>query len=390
MAALHKMQEAAQKIYQNVVDIDTAMTELRKVTSLTASEYESFMDRAADNATQLGISISDFINSTADWARLGYTEQEAEELARVSSLMKNVGDGIESASDASSYLISAMQGFGLAADQASEFLDVMNQIANTEPVTANDLGVIMQKSAAAMNAAGNTYQETMAMAAAVNGVLQDNDTSGTYLKTLSMYLRAAKTDAESAGIEIDGMANSVSELRSKLKSLTGVDIMSDAAGKNFKSTYQIMKELSQVWGNLSDVTQANVTELISGKRGGQATSALLNNFSVAEDAMKQAANATGSALAENAKYLDSIQGRLAQLDASFQSLSTHVLDSGIVKYTVSFLTTIVKITDNITKLSGALPPIAAAVSGILSIMQANGKLQNGAGKVNMPVYVRCV
>lgn len=390
MAALHKMQEAAQKIYQNVVDIDTAMTELRKVTSLTASEYESFMDRAADNATQLGISISDFINSTADWARLGYTEQEAEELARVSSLMKNVGDGIESASDASSYLISAMQGFGLAADQASEFLDVMNQIANTEPVTANDLGVIMQKSAAAMNAAGNTYQETMAMAAAVNGVLQDNDTSGTYLKTLSMYLRAAKTDAESAGIEIDGMANSVSELRSKLKSLTGVDIMSDSAGKNFKSTYQIMKELSQVWGNLSDVTQANVTELISGKRGGQATSALLNNFSVAEDAMKQAANATGSALAENAKYLDSIQGRLAQLDASFQSLSTHVLDSGIVKYTVSFLTAIVKITDNITKLSGALPPIAAAVSGILSIMQANGKLQNGAGKVNMPVYVRCV
>lgn len=389
MAALHKMQDALRIVYQNVVEIDSAMTELRKVTNLTASGYENFMDRAADQAQKLGISISDFINSTADWARLGYDEQDAEELARVSSLLKNVGDGIESASDASSYLISGMQGFGLAADQASEFLDVLNQIANTEPVTANDLGVIMQKSAAAMNAAGNTYQETMAMAAAVNGVLQDNDVSGTYLKTLSMYLRAAKTDAENAGIEIDGMASSVSELRNELKQLTGVDIMSDAAGKNFKSTYQIMEELSKVWGNLSDVTQANVTELISGKRGGQATSALLNNFSVAEDAMKQAANATGSALAENAKYLDSIQGRLAQLDTSFQSLSTHVLDSGIVKYTVSFLTTIIKITDNITKLSGALPPIAAAVSGILSVMQMNGKLENGAGKVNMPTYARC-
>lgn len=389
MAALHQMQNAMRQIYQNVVEIDSAMTELRKVTNLTASGYEEFMDRAADQAKRLGISISDFINSTADWARLGYDEQDAEELARVSSLLKNVGDGIESASDASSYLISGMQGFGLAADQASEFLDVLNQIANTEPVTANDLGVIIQKSAAAMNAAGNTYQETMAMAAAVNGVLQDDDISGTYLKTLSMYLRAAKTDAENAGIEIDGMASSVSELRSELKQLTGVDIMSDAAGKNFKSTYQIMKELSKVWGSLSDVTQANVTELISGKRGGQATSALLNNFSVAEDAMKQAANATGSALAENAKYLDSIQGRLAQLDTSFQSLSTHVLDSGIVKYAVSFLTTIIKITDNITKLSGALPPIAAAVSGILSVMQINGKLENGAGKVNMPAYARC-
>lgn len=389
MAALHKIQESLQQIYQNVVEIDSAMTELRKVTNLTASGYEEFMDRAADKAQELGISISDFINSTADWARLGYNEQEAEELARVSSLLKNVGDGIESASDASAYLISALQGFGLAADQASEFLDVLNQIANTEPVTANDLGIIMQKSSAAMNAAGNTYQETMAMAAAVNGVLQDSDVSGTYLKTLSMYLRAAKTDAENAGIEIDGMASSVSELRSELKQLTGVDIMSDAAGKNFKSTYQIMKELSQVWDGLSDVTQANVTKLISGKRGGQATSALLNNFKVAEDAMKQASNAAGSALAENSKYLDSIQGRLAQLDASFQSLSTHVLDSGIVKYAVSFLTTIVKITDNITKLSGALPPIAAAVSGVLSVMQMNGKLENGAGKVNMPAYARC-
>ena len=69
--------------------------------------------------------------------------------------------------------------------------------------------------------------------------------------------------------------------------------------------------------------------------------------------------------------------------------STHVLDSGIVKYAVSFLTTIIKITDNITKLSGALPPIAAAVSGILSVMQMNGKLENGAGKVNMPAYARC-
>lgn len=43
-----------------------------------------------------------------------------------------------------------------------------------------------------------------------------------------MYLRAAKSDAENAGIEVDGMANSVSELRSELKSLTGVDIMLDS------------------------------------------------------------------------------------------------------------------------------------------------------------------
>lgn len=54
-----------------------------------------------------------------------------------------------------------------------------------------------------------------------------------------MYLRAAKEDAESAGLETDGMANSVSELRDTIKSLTHqkVDIMADDAGTQFKSTY---------------------------------------------------------------------------------------------------------------------------------------------------------
>lgn len=168
-----------------------------------------------------------------------------------------------------------------------------------------------------------------------------------------MYLRAAKSDAENAGIEIDGMANSVSELRSELKSLTGIDIMLDS--KNFKSTYQIMKELSQVWDNLSDVTQANVTEMIGGKRNANAVSAILGNFQVAESAMESAANSANVAWEENEKYLDSIQGRLAQLDASFQTLSTDVLSSDLVKTGVSFLTTVVKLIDKLVNLTGALP-----------------------------------
>ena len=358
MAALHKMQDALRVVYQNVVEIDTAMSELRKVSNMTANEMSEYMSRAADEAVQLGVSISDFVTSTADWKRLGYSDKDSEELARVSGLMKNVGDGIDSANTAASYLISTLQGFGIAADDAQDLLDCMNQIANTEPVSMNDLGVIMQKSSAAMSAAGNTYQETLAMASALNGVLQDSDVSGTYLKTLSMYLRAAKTEASDAGIEIDTMANSVSELRSELKSLTGVDIMSDASGKNFKSTYQIMKELSEVWSSLSDVTQANVTELISGKRGGQATSALLNNFSVAEDAMKQATNSAGSALAENEVWLDSIQGRLNQLDTSFQALSQDLLKSDLIKSVVSLATALTKGADGWIKFTGAIPQVA--------------------------------
>lgn len=353
MAALHKMQEALGVIYQNVVDIDTAMTELRKVTNLTSEEYDKFMDRASIQAQKLGVSISDIINSTADWSRLGYSPEDAENLATYSTLLKNVGDGIDDVNTSSSYLISTLQGFGLLASDAEDIVNKIDAVANTQPVTANDLGEILTRSSAAMAAANNTLEETIALGTAANAVIQDADSVGTVLKTLSMYLRASKTDAEAAGIEVDGMADSVSKLRSELLSLTGVDVMAD--NKNFKSTYQIMKELSEVWGSLSDVTQANVTEKLAGKRNANAVSAILSNFDVAESAMESAANSANVAWEENDEWLDSIQGRLNQLDASFQALSTDVLDSDLIKTVVSLATGLTKAADAMIKFTGAIP-----------------------------------
>lgn len=388
MAGVAMVKQGLREVYNNVLELDTAVTELKKVSSMTGDEMNSYLERTATNARELGASISDLVTSAADWKRLGYSDEDSEELARVAALMANVGDGIDNATTASSYLISTMQGFGLVADDAEHLLDCMNQIANTEPVSMEDLGIIMQKSSAAMSAAGNTYQETLAMASALNGVLQDSESSGTFLKTLSMYLRASKTDAENAGIATDGMASSVSELRSELKQLAGVDIMKN--DNTFKSTYQIMKELSEVWKDLSDTTQANITELISGKRGGQGTSALLNNFSVAEDAMKQALNSSGSAMRENETYMQSLQAKLNQLDSAFQKFSTDLMKSDIPKFFVDLATVFVDGADSAVKFAGALPTLTAAISGVLSVMQMSGKLKNGAGKVNMPSYICCV
>lgn len=353
MAALHKMQNALRAVYQNVVEIDTAVTELRKVSDYTGKSLEEYMGRAAEQAQKLGVSISDYIGSTADWKRLGYSDEDAENMATYSTLLKNVGDGIDDVNTSSSYLISTLQGFGLLAKDAENVVDQIDKVANTQPITAQAIGEILTRSAASMKAANNDLAETISLGTAAYAVIQNAETVGTTLKSVSMYLRAAKSELEDAGESADGCANSVSELRSELKSLTGVDIMID--NKNFKSTYQILKELSQVWDKLSDVTQANVTEMIGGKRNANAVSAILNNFDVAESAMESAANSAGTAWEENSVWLDSIQGRLGQLDASFQVLSQDVLSSDLVKTGVSFLTSIVKLLDKIINLTGALP-----------------------------------
>lgn len=390
MAGVAMVKQGLREVYDNVVEIDDAMVELRKVTNESENAYSQFSDRAAKTARDLGASVSDYISATADWSRLGYNMPDAEELARVSTLLKNVGDGIESVTDASSYMTSVLKGFDLVAEDAQKVVDLVNEVANNEPASAEDILEILTRSGAALHEAGNDLDQAVALGVAMNSVTQNAESTGQTLKTVSMYLRAAKTDLTAMGESTDGCANSVSELRSELKKLTGVDIMADAAGTQFKSTYDILMEISKVWGKLTDVDRANVTELLGGKRNANSVSAVLSQFQIAEKSMEDAANSAGSAAKENEVYLTSITGKLNQLDSAFQQFSKDLLDSSLIKFFVDFATGAVDLADGAVKAAGALPTLTAAISGVLSLMQMSGKLKNGAGKVNMPFYICCV
>ena len=321
MAGIHLTQQGFQQVYQNVVEVDDSMTELKKVTDETDTAYSQFTQRAAKQSRELGADISDYVQTTADWARLGYNLPDSEDLARVSSLFANVGDGIESATQASEYLISTLKGFNLVADDAERVVDVINQVANTEPVSAQDISEILQRSAAALSASNTSFEKTVALGTAMNSVLQNSATTGTALKTLSMYLRATKTELEENGEDAEYCASSMSELRDSILALTKgkVDIQLD--DDSYKDVYDIMQEISQVYDDLTDKEQASLLNLLGGKRNANAVQALIQQFSIAEDTMKQAANSTGSAMKENDTYMSSIQGKLDQLSSSFQNLS---------------------------------------------------------------------
>lgn len=108
-----------------------------------------------------------------------------------------------------------------------------------------------------MAAAGNTLDETIGLMTAANTIVQNPNTVGTALKTLSLRIRGVKTELEEAGLETEGMAETTSQLQAKLKALTHgkVDIMVDA--DTFKNTTQILREMAAEWENLTDVEQAD-------------------------------------------------------------------------------------------------------------------------------------
>lgn len=365
---------AVREMVTVVIELDTAMTELKKVTDETDAAYERFLNNAATRAKQLGATMSDVVTASADFARLGYGIEDAEKLADAAIVYKNVGDGIDDINTASESIIATMQAFGVPAEEAMKIVDKFNEVGNNYAISSKGVGDALLRSAAAMHAANNSLDETIALAAAANTIVQDPEKVGTTLKTVSMYLRAAKTEAEEAGESTDGMAGSVSELRDEILALTGnkVDIQIDE--DNFKSTYQILKELSVVWDDLTDISQANILEMVGGKRNSNVVAAILDNFTVAENALLTSTEAVGSALAENEKYLSSIEGRVSIFKATFEEFSNTLIQGSFVKDIVDFGTNLLNVLNAVAKIIdviGGLNTVLVATVGVIATIKAN-------------------
>lgn len=377
-------------MYNNVLNIDTAMTELKKVTNESADAYDKFLNTASKRASEIGTTITDYINSTADFARLGYSMDEAKELAEVANIYSVVGDEIASIDDASASIISTIQAFGIQAQDAISIVDKFNEVGNRFAISSGGIGEAMTRSASSMFAAGNTLDQTIALITAANTVVQDPASVGTAFKTISMRIRGAKTELEEAGLETEGMVESTAKLREEIMALSGVDIMLD--DNTFKSTYQILEELAGKWQDLTDIQQASITELIAGKRQGNIISALMNNFDIAQDALQVSLDSEGSAMKEHERWMESLQAKVNQLKAAWESLSNSFLSSGFVKGGVDGLTALVQTIDLLIQKLGTLPTLFATISATLSAFKNVGrdKMFSLIYSINMPtVYVFC-
>ena len=385
MAAVHLLQGSLQQIYQNVVDIDTAMTELKKVTNETDSTYQSFLTDAGTRAKNIGTDVSSIVNATADYARLGYSLSDATKLADVSAVYYNVGDDLDSFDKATENIVGTMKAFNIQANDAISLVDKLNNISNNYAVSSGDLGDILQRSASAMEAAGNTLDQTIALGTAMNSVVQTAETTGSTLKVLALRIRGATTELEQMGEETDTVATSTSKLRADIMGLTnvdgkgGFDILTKSG--DFKSTYDIIQGIAKVYSKMSDVDQAALLELLAGKNRANGVAALLSQASQAADVLQTSLNSSGSAIAENERVLDSVEGRLKIFEATFQEISTDLLNSGLVKGVISLGTALLDASDGFIKFSGVIPTATAALSAFLSLSNAKTK-----GSVQMLAY----
>ncbi|MDD6466601.1 MAG: phage tail tape measure protein [Erysipelotrichaceae bacterium] len=345
-----------------VTNIDTAFVSLKKVTDETNESYNNFLDNAIVKAQNLGSTVSDLVEMTATWAKLGYSLEEASELAEVSSVFANVAE-ISNTDEAVSDLVTAMKAYKLEASEAMDIADKLNSLSNKYAVDAAGLGTALQESASVMAMSGTSLDKTLSMLTAMTEITQDASRSGTALKILGLRLRGASADLESMGESTDGLCESTSLLREKILALSGVDIMED--DDTFRDVYDIMLDISKVYDDLTDVSRASLLETIAGKNRSNDVASLLTNMSQAENALATSMDSAGSAMREQEAWLDSIEAKIKQFQAAFQGLSATVVDSDLVKFIVDFGTKAVSALDWVIGKMSALSVAGGILTGVL-------------------------
>lgn len=369
---LYQSISGLKQMYQNVVKIDTALTGLYRVTNLSASEYKNLYDEMTNSAQKYGATLSDIIDGTTTWVKLGFDANTSEKLSEITAMYQHVTD--LDVNTATTNLVTAYKGFQSdldseykTADKAIEYIsDIYDKLGNEYAVSAADVGNAISRSASALQMAGADLAQSSAMATGITEVTQDAEKAGNSLKIVSLRVRGMKGELEDLGEEVDDDVESISKMQTHILNLTHgkVNIFNDDG--TFKNIYDIMQGIAGIYKDLKSTEQADLLETIAGKHRANDIAALIQNWSQVESATNAAYNAAGTASEEQEKFAASLQGHLNNLTSAWQVISNSFLDSGVLEtlidFATNFLSTITKIVDTF----GTLPTLIGVVATALS------------------------
>ena len=390
----NKIIRVIKSAYENVVKVDTAMVSLRRVTTLSEQQYTELYSKMTASAKSYGVALADIIQSTADWVKLGFDSDTSEKLAEIATMYQHVTDLDNDT--AVKNLVTAYKGYQSqleevydndAAKSIEYIADIYDKLGNEFAESAADVGEGLTHASSVLSQSGNSIQEAAGMFTGIQEVIQDSSTAGTTLKILALRLRGMKGELLSLDEEVDENVISISKMQTQILNLTHghVNIFNDDG--TFKSTYEIMKGISEVYDELSDSDRADLLETIAGKNRANGVQALLSNWSQVEKAVNAANNAEGTAAAENEKYMAGIQGHLDSLNASVQSLSNSALNSNAVKFAIDFLNNATNSADVLVNTVGTLPVLLTTIAGGLSAIKNIGRNKMFFLNVNMPIVI---
>lgn len=169
---------------------------------------------------------------------------------------------------------------------------------------------------------------------------------------------------------------SISKIQTQILNLSGVNIF-DPNG-NFRDTYDILKDISEVYNDLADKDKASLDTILFGTTRSNQGQALLKAFQSGQiqKALADIENSAGTAREEFTKYERSIEAIIQTNKAAAQELAMNLIDDDTIKGFVNAGTTALNILNDIISKFGTLQTLIPTIAFALSAFKNVGQVKH--------------
>ena len=190
---------------------------------------------------------------------------------------------------------------------------------------------------------------------------------GVALKTISTNLSGVMYSAKDGTVTL-------SKVGKALKDIAGINVIDKQTGQ-VKDQMQTLSELHDKWGDLSEAQRQALSKTIAGTNHNNIFQALMSNWNHViklENDYKEGLT-VGSAETENARYVDSLSGRVTQFKESLKGLLTNTVTNTFAKNVLQGSTTVVNAIDKMLsafgKIGGATPVALGSLISMFALMK---------------------
>ena len=365
-------------------EVDAAITRVTKVANAPQKDIDAFTKSIYKNASAVGKTAPEYANAVEQWITTGKSLKQSIGLAKDSVMGSFVGN--VDVNDMVKYMAVPLNSFRKEGLKSKDIINSMNQVSNKNAIEMEDLGQAYSKASSVVASTGTTFSQLTGMiTGAQEATRAGGDVIGRSIKAISLNFSKM-----SSGV------TATDKKRSDFFHGLGVDLKT-SSGK-MKSTYQIMNDLSKVWGKLSKQQKSDAALYAAGKEHSNQFTGMLDNWKTVQKAMRESQGQVnlvdkghGSAFQEFEKQQQSVQFHLATLKNSWTQMLNDVVGGreGLNKI-VDTGTSVVNVLDNLAnnKIFKGAAMFTGAIAGISGLHKALSGLADAAKSVTAAKWDR--
>ena len=289
--------KAISEATESIKNFDAAITEMGKVTEYNGEQLRQYTKDLGNLGKEVARTRTEMTEAATGWLKAGYSEEDAAQLAKYSSLLQNTADEKLSAADATSILVSQLKAYHMETNEAIKVTDIINKVSAEQAVSSSDIAKGLTVASASMSTFGNSIEQTTALLTAGTTIFQ------------------GRSQQVARGLNM--IATRVAKNADELKKY---DVAVKDSSGNLRATYDILVDLAPKWEQMSNAEQVALGNTLAGTNQYKIFAAIMNQMSVAQESYRQALESSGTTMEQNEVYMNSLEAKTTALKAEFEKL----------------------------------------------------------------------